>query len=165
MTQVLAFIKDWGAFILLIINLVLTFKFNKKIERYKSDLQKDLTIRNLQFQKELDILSYLWESISHLENAIKYAIVTPRNQAQEFLNLMENAIFEINETISIRTPFIQRDIGNKCGDLISIAKRLSIYLYNQVRPPQAEKHIKEDQETFLAKAEEIHKAIRQRILS
>lgn len=165
MSQAVNFLKDWGPIVLLLINLFLTFGFNRKIEKYKFDLQQDLTIRNLQFQKELTILSYLWEKTSHLRKSLHYAVTASRESSPKHITDVDAALDEIEETVSIRSPFIQSEIGEKCSKVVHVGRRLSIELKNIHDSKRAEKNIDSDRAEINENIKDVERAIRERILT
>ena len=140
------------------------FLLNKKLEGMKSSLSKNEFIHKLQFEKEFDIYNYLWMKIAHFKEAAKkYFDILPINEEKsEFYDPLLKEWEEVKETISIREPFIAKEVYEQTNKLIEISLEPLAKFKNPINADQDEL-VKIRDEIFEI-CEGIGKAIRKRII-
>ena len=127
-------------------------------------LGKKQFIHKLQFEKEFEIYYYLWMKIAHFRSAAKkyFDILPIGEEKSEFYDPFVKEWEDVYETITIREPFMAKDVYEQTKKLIEIPLETLAKFKNPIVGDQDEL-VKVRDEIFEI-CEGIREVIRERII-
>jgi hypothetical protein len=133
-----------------------------QIEVMKKEFIKEINTHQITFAREYEILSYLSQIVPHLIEALNNALISSPDNLEYTLKILSEKQKDVDETISIRAPFLTEEIKELCRELSAYTAYMKIEIKKGTTGDRAPK-LAQDKNTMIKLYHKIEKAISVRI--